>query len=109
MVDEVCSRLGIDPVEPKPLSKVGIAIQSIGELPIHGLRHPVEGDSNGWYIWCGEYSEAEDFFKPLHVEHLAERLPQVMKFLSLPPGCRFLTDDRGYEDVWVDETLLRLA
>ncbi len=78
-------------------------------MPIHGLRHPVEGDTNGWYIWCGEYSEADDFFQPLHVEHLEECLPEVLKLLPLPPGYRFVIDKDGYEDIWFDESLLDVS
>lgn len=93
---------------PSPLGgKLGIAenVRS-GIKPINGLRHPVEGDLSGWYIWAGEtLSEASDFFVPLHVAHLDEWCPQTEKYLGLPPGWRFLiTED--YEDVWFDESLL---
>ena len=108
MSNEVCRRLGVEPVETNRFSKMGIALQTLSERPIHGLRHPAEGDTNGWYIWCGEFSDSEDFFQPLHVEHLIERLPQAIKYLSLPPGHRFLIDDQGYEDIWFDEGLLIL-
>jgi hypothetical protein len=75
--------------------------------PINGLRHPASGDMTGWYLWAGEdFSEAEDFFKPYCVRHLLEMKPEVLKYLGLPPGYRFLLDRRGYEDVWYDENLL---
>ena len=106
MAEEVCRRIGIEAVEPEPLSKVGIALQTLSLRPINGMRHQAEGDTNGWYIWGGEYSEEEDFFQPLHVNHVRDRLPQVLNYLSLPPGYRFLIDDSGYEDVWYDESLL---
>ncbi|MDC7998955.1 hypothetical protein [Gilvibacter sediminis] len=87
--------------------KLGIALETLGKEPINGLRHMPENQTNGWYIWCGtEFSEAEDFFKPLHVEHLKEVLPSVLKFLDLAPGHRFLIDNNGYEDVWFDENLI---
>lgn len=34
----------------------------------------------------GEYSEAADFFDPLHHAHMAERCPVALPFLALPPG-----------------------
>jgi len=75
-------------------------------MPINGLRHFHEGNTTGWYIWAGEFSDAPDFFKPMHLFHLQEYYPELLKYLGLPPGNRFLIDNKGYEDVWFDEGLL---
>lgn len=59
------------------------------------------------YIWCGgEMSKDAQFFSPLHIEHIADLLPSIGDYLSLPPGYRFQIDDKGYEDVWFDPELL---
>lgn len=107
---EVCRRHGAGFVESPHHFKVGIARNvRDGLMPIHGLRHPVEGDTAGWYIWAGEeLSSAPDFFVPLHVEHLAEWCPAVLPYLGLPPGWRFLLAG-GHEDVWEDSSLLNVA
>lgn len=102
----VCEWVGVAPSPPKPNTKVGIALGSLGKGIIHGLRHPVTEDTNGWYIWCGELSTAEDFFSPLHVKHLVDYLPAVMEYLDLPPGYRFLIDSNDFKDVWFDNALL---
>lgn len=103
----LCESQGVEPVKPEAGSKLGIAIETIGKVPINGLRHKDEYGTNGWYIWCGEeMSQAEDFFSPLHVEHISEYLPEVEEYLELPPGYRFLIDGNNYEDVWYDEELL---
>jgi hypothetical protein len=87
-------------------TKVGFAISTKGLLPLNGLRHPVAGESNGWYIWCGaSYSEAKDFFIPLHAFHLLEEYPELVPLLGLPPGYRFLKSG-DYLDVWLDPSLL---
>lgn len=104
---EICQRFGADYC-PSPISlKVGVSLNvRDGIAPVNGLRHSPEGDTTGWYIWAGEeLSNASDFFKPLHVEHLDEWCPQIKKYLGLPPGWRFLISG-DYEDVWFDETLL---
>jgi hypothetical protein len=94
---------------PAPFQmKVGIARNVRSTIvPVNGLRITSEGDTTGWYIWAGEGdpSDAPDFFVPLHVEHLVEWRPEILKFLGLPPGWRFLTDGK-YEDVWQDLNLL---
>lgn len=73
--------------------------------PLHGLRHPAQGKTSGWYVWSGELSDADDFFQPWHHAHLFERWPEVAHLLDLPPGYRFLVAP-GHEDVWEDPTLL---
>jgi hypothetical protein len=86
--------------------KLGIAIETIGKVPINGLRHIAENGACGWYIWCGEeLSNDPDFFKPLHVSHINEYLPEIEQYLGLPSGYRFLVAD-GVEDVWHDSSLI---
>lgn len=77
-----------------------------GKLPLNGLRHSPEGDTCGWYLWSGEeLSQTHDNFQPLHVRHLIERCPEVLPYLALPAGWRFLKAG-DYEDVWFDASLL---
>jgi hypothetical protein len=106
---ELCKRHGADFVAAPLDLKIGVARNvREGLLPINGLRHPLAGDTTGWYIWAGEVlSDDPDFFVPLHVEHLAEWCPAALRFLGLPPGWRFLVADE-YEDVWEDPSLLNV-
>ena len=79
-----------------------------GIMPLNGLRHPQDGNMCGWYFWAGEeFFEADDFFKPMHVYHLIDRSPNLLKYLALPEGWRFLAVG-DYEDVWFDENLLKI-
>jgi hypothetical protein len=105
---EICEKFGAAFLSSPLNLKVGIALNVRDAIyPINGLRHPPEGDTTGWYIWAGEeFSEDPDFFVPLHVEHLNEWCPEVVKYLGLAPGWRFLIA-QAYEDVWEDDTLLR--
>lgn len=84
---------------------VGVSSGLISD-PIHGLRHPAQKGSTGWYIWVGEYSERGDFFTPMCAEHLLQIRPQIIKYLGLDVGYRFLADSKGYEDVWFDEKII---
>lgn len=103
-----CQKYGADFVPCGDHSTVGIN-RSFDALrsPLNGLRHRPFGQTNGWYIWSGEqYSDDPNFFVPLHTMHLANRGPQILKYLGLAPGWRFLLAP-DYEDVWFDEYLLR--
>lgn len=90
---------------PHPGEKLGIALATVGKLPINGLRIRLDGTC-GWFIWAGrDASTHPDFYQPLHVEHIADYMASVVPYLSLPPGYRFQIAN-GHEDVWFDPTLL---
>jgi len=101
----VCQKFGTDFYGCDLGLKVGVSKNvRNGFLPIHGMRIEPHGDTCGWYIWAGDYSDDPDFFVPLHGLHLVEWAPVVLPYLGLPPKWRFLTDGK-YEDVWMDSEL----
>jgi hypothetical protein len=104
----MCNRYAVPCMPAEPESKVGFALRTQGQLPLNGLRHPPQGDTNGWYLWYGEeLSDDPTFFAPLHTKHLQVCCPEALKFLGLPPGYRFLVAG-DYVDVWFDESLLNV-
>ena len=105
---ELCDKLKVDWRETDPAKLIGVS-DNIHLIPLHGLRHPIENNSAGWYIWTQEYSNDDKFFKPLHAAHLVEIKPEILKYFGLPPGYRFLIGNSGYEDIWYDETLLNIS
>ena len=107
----VCEKYGSKWAPINKKLPVGVA-DNLSADPIHGLRHPIDKQTTkgttGWFIWTGEYSEAEDFFKPMCAEHLLQIRPDIIKYLGLDAGFRFLADSNGYEDVWFDEAILKI-
>lgn len=95
------------PEEPNEVAGVGRALaeSEAPAWPVHGLRHPPENETSGWYLWTGQLTDDEDFFVPLHPPHLADRCPQVLALLDRPAGTRFIVAP-DYEDVWHDAKLL---
>ena len=95
---------------PDPSEMLGLAQDAREEAwPLNGLRHRPEGGACGWFVWAGEELSADpDFFRPVHVGHLATGCPSVLPYLGLAPGWRFLIAP-GYEDVWCDPSLLSQA
>lgn len=109
---QVTSRLGVDFCSSNMDSMVGIdkGIQK-KIFPVHGLRHPPEGVGTGWFIWSSCHEIPQDqphFFSPVHARHIYDEYPYIAKYLGLPPGWRFVIDDKGYEDIWYDEALLKI-
>jgi hypothetical protein len=106
----ICHRYGSSEVPCREDFKVGLSRQDWSTRKVvHGLRHPAEGDTTGWYFWLDKFSTADNFFQPIHVSHLGQYAPTVLRFLALAPGWRFLFDETtGHEDVWQDPTLLKI-
>ena len=75
------------------------------DWPLHGLRHPPQADSTGWYLWTGKLQQDSDFFLPWHVAHVLDRCPELGPLLDLPPGSRFIFAP-DFTDVWQDDSLL---
>lgn len=99
---QVCARYCL-PGQP-PEAMVAVALGSLEQSPIYGTRIDLpENGTISWFIHCGEHSDAADFYQPLHTAHLQELLPQVLGYLALPSGAKFIIDREGYEDVWMEE------
>jgi hypothetical protein len=102
----VCAQYGADFFPPSAGSRVGIAIQSLDQQPLNGMRIGPDGDVCGWFLWGGgEPPEEAYFYLPMCVDHLTDVCPEAVPFLGLPPGWRFLTDGDDV-DVWFDAALI---
>ena len=97
---QMCDKYGLAPHPPEAM--VAIALDTLHKSPIYGSRISLpEGGTVSWFIHCGEHSPAIDFYQTLHASHLVDELPEVLKYLFLPEGSRFIIDREGYEDVWM--------
>ena len=105
----VCQRFGPAPQPPRPGKLLGLRPEYPPEVwPVHALRHPPEGTSNGWYVWRGVPDipqDDDDFFKASHPDCMGPGFDLLLPYLALPPGWRVLVAP-GHEDVWYDENLL---
>lgn len=107
---DICDKYGAAFLAAPFNSFIAAALSTFDKpaLPIHGLRHPVEREGHSsWYIWAGDYSDADDFFQNIHTGHLLDLYPKALNYLGLAEGWRFLIDD-VYEDVWYDAELLNI-
>jgi hypothetical protein len=104
---EICDKYGATYTPLDWGAKVGVSANFYSEeLPINGLRIVLEGTS-GWFLWAGEkFSQDADWFQPVHAHHLLDKCPEIIPYLGLPTGWRFLIAP-GYEDVWYDAELIK--
>jgi hypothetical protein len=98
---EICQKYHsqYEPVQPNDM--VAVALQTIGQIPICGTRVILTSNEKiSWFFHCGEFSEDDNFYQPIHVAHLNDLLPEVVSYLALEQGFRFVIDGKEYEDVW---------
>jgi hypothetical protein len=98
---EVCKRYNVKPF-PTDNLKLEIARNvREGLYPLKGLHYLPVGDTTGWYIYAGEeFSEALDYFVPLHIEQLPSWCPHLMPYMLLPSGW-------GCHRAWLRRRLVR--
>ena len=108
----VCEHFGVERVVPDPDRNSGVSNNIINGAfynsetwPLHGCRYLPTATTTGWYIWAGDATTDDDFYKPVHTAHLETWAADAVPYLGLPPGWRFLLAP-GHEDVWFDESLL---
>jgi len=100
LAQAVCAAHGLPAIPPE--DQVAVAISTLGQMPVYGTRIVLpENGTVSWFVHCGNYSDADDFYQPVHTAHLTDMLPQIVRYLHLPPGAKFIIDDQGYEDVWM--------
>lgn len=104
---EVCNRFDVTPQVPHHSDRLGIALHTIEQMPINGIRIPALSGTSGWFIYGGEEPSTDaNFYSPLCMQHIQKHCEIAIPYLCLPAGWRFQLDLQGYEDVWFDETLL---
>ena len=86
---ERCRKHHVRFVPAQPHSNVHFALETIGQTPINGLRHPPQRDSSGWYIWCGEeFPTSPQCFIALQTIHLADCCPEALRLPALSSASR---------------------
>jgi len=104
----VCARFKARFSPPKAGATLGIALPLAKGGTVHGLRHPPEAGTCGWYFWTGENTLADNLFSTLCVEHLADEDERLVRYLALPPGWRILIAP-DHEDIWFDPSLFEIS
>ena len=102
----LCEEVGSAYIELHGDDVVAVAVQTLNQEPIVGLRKKPETEENvSWYIYGGELGEGTDFFETMSIKKLQDILPEVLPYLALEEGYRFMIDADDYEDVWKEGDL----
>lgn len=99
----LCEEVGSAYVEVTGDDVVAVAVHTLKQDPIVGIRKKPETAENiSWYIYGGEPS-SEETFEIMTVRELQDIAPEVLPYLALETGFRFMIDTDDYEDVWKEE------
>ena len=71
---------------------------------IDAVRYPSPNHMTGWWLTTDQYDDDIKSLETLHYYHIAFKRPDIMKYLALPFGFRFLSGQEG--EVWFDEEVL---
>ena len=104
---EICIKYGAIPCACSNADSMLIAKESIGLLPINGMRRQAHRGESGWTVWCGADipADEETFFSELPAFNIQRSLAEAYQFLALPPGYRFLIAG-AFAKAWFDPGLL---
>lgn len=96
----LCEEVGSAYIEVSGDDVVAVAVQTLNQDPIVGIRKAPETEEKiGWYIYGGEVANDADF-ETMTVRELQDIAPDVLPYLALEQGFRFMIDGDDYEDVW---------
>lgn len=97
----LCEEVESAYIEVKGDDVVAVAVQTLNQDPIVGIRKvPETAENVSWYIYGGELPEGEAVFETMTIKKLQDILPDVLPYLALDIGYRFMIDGDDYEDVW---------
>lgn len=97
----LCEEFGSVYIEVSGDDVIAVAVQTLNKDPLVGIRKQPTTDENvSWYIYGGELEEGIDNFETMTVRELQDIAPDVLPYLALDVGFRFMIDGDDYEDVW---------
>lgn len=103
----LCETINAEFDSPTADKFVTIYNQVFESEEIQGVRYEEGGDQSGWLLYCKEQdldTLNEDGFLTLHLYELTLKRPDILKFLALPTGYRFILKGNEY-NAWKDKSL----
>ncbi|QEC80457.1 hypothetical protein FSB76_10130 [Mucilaginibacter ginsenosidivorax] len=70
---------------------------------VDAVRYPSPQHMTGWWLTTNLYNNDIKTLKTIHYHHLAFKRPDLIKYLALPFGFRFLSENKM---IWFDEGVL---
>lgn len=100
--EEICWQQNLIPLFPDFNQSVVISDGVYEGKDIEGIRYDSPQDESGWYLITDDYNDDIKSLKMVHFYHVAFSRPDILKYLALPFGRRFLMEN-GNVKIYKDE------
>lgn len=99
-----CIKYNITPLFPLFNQMIVLSEGVLAGNNIDAVRYPSPNHMTGWWLTTELYDEDIKSLKTIHYYHLVFKRPDILRFLALPFGFRFLSGEQT--EVWFDENVL---
>lgn len=94
---EICWEQNLIPLFPDFNQSMVISDGVYEGKDIEGIRYESPQDETGWYLITDDYNDDIKSLKMVHFYHVAFARPDIMKYLAIPFGYRFMMKEGGIE------------
>lgn len=98
---EECDNYNAIPLFPLFSQMIVVSAGVLEGKDIDAVRYASPAHMTGWWLTTELYDDDIKSLKTIHYYHLAFKRPDIIRYLALPFGFRFLSGDQM--DVWFDE------
>ncbi|WBV60638.1 hypothetical protein PFY12_00630 [Chryseobacterium camelliae] len=93
---ETCSYYGLVPQFPN-FNQMVVISQGVYEgKDIEGIRYESPDHMSGWWLITDDYNDDIKSLMTVHYSHVAFARPDILKYLALPFGYRFLMENGNF-------------
>lgn len=94
---ELCSHYGLATQFPNFNQMIVISDGVYEGKDIEGIRYESPDHMSGWWLITDDYNDNIESLKTVHFYHVAFQRPDILKYLALPLGYRFLMVNNSVE------------
>lgn len=94
---EICSQYGLVPTFPNFSQMVAISNGVYEGKDIEGIRYESPEHMSGWWLITEDYNDDINSLMTVHYHHVAFARPDILKYLAIPFGHRFLMENGNVE------------
>jgi hypothetical protein len=101
---EECLKRGVKPLFPTFSQMIVVSKGVIDGQQLDAVRYSSPNHMTGWWLTTSLYDGNINSLETIHYYHVAFNRPDIIKWLALPNGFRFLSGDLN--EVWFDKEVL---